>query len=210
MYCTPEEIRAEGITEEQVTDERLYELCEYAADFVDKVTGQWFEPRELTLTFSGNDTPNLRLPVFLIETTQVLISGEEIADFELPDGVLPEEKTNPYIYRENGWPAGSRNIKITGLWGYCDYKAEGVTPVYGWRPPKEIRKAAKKLVIRELPLFGDIAGQEEKKRGRVISETTDGHSYTLDKTFSGEIITGDLEIDITLNKYMVPIYVGGV
>ena len=71
MYCTPEEIRAEGITEEQATDERLYELCEYAADFVDKVTGQWFEPRELTLTFSGKDTSNLRLPVFLIDKLKV-------------------------------------------------------------------------------------------------------------------------------------------
>ena len=63
-----------------------------------------------------------------------------------------------------------------------------------------------------LPALGDSEAQEEKNlRGKIKSETTDGHSYTLSDSASvsssvsgNSLSTGDSEIDGILKYYMKP------
>ena len=120
-YCTVEDVRDEGVTEEQASDGRLEKLIAKATAYIDLVTGR---------TFEGP------VPVLIVD-------------------------------------------------------------------------AAVKLVIRELPLLSDMSGQEEKKRGRILSETTDGHSYTLSEATDASF-TGDAEIDGILALYVAPPVVTGV
>ena len=59
-----------------------------------------------------------------------------------------------------------------------------------------------KLALYHFPALTDSEAQEEKNfRRLVISETTDGHSYSLNGDALASSLTGDLEIDRILKKY---------
>lgn len=203
-YCTIEEIRAEGITPERASDPRLAMLIELATAYIDGITRQWFEPRALTITLDGNGGQMLYLPVFAIEVTSVRIDGQAITDYQVYNRFFPDDRRNPRIYREAGWPKGRQNIAIEGTWGYVDKVGTE------YRTPLLIKQVAKRLVIREIPLLGDAEGQEERKRARIVSETTDGHSYTLERLAGTLDLTGDPDIDGVLALFRAPIAIGGV
>lgn len=204
MYCAPDDLRCEGVSTEQASDERLIELCELAGRYIEVMTGQWFEPREKTLRIDGSGGEILPLPLFLIRADFVRCHGQSVEDYTLYNRIAPEDDRDyPRLKRRSRWSKGDLNIEIKGLWGYVDEGADGsfVTPVL-------VRQAAKKLVIMQLPLLGDVAAQEEKLvRGMLTSETTDGHSYTLDRSLANLIsevkFTGDMEIDQILSRYSV-------
>jgi hypothetical protein len=103
-----------------------------------------------------------------------------------------------------GFPTGNQNVSITAKWGFVEKVGTD------YKTPAQINQVAKKLVIREIPTLTDTEGQEEKKRGRIISENTDGHSYTLDKLVASANYTGDPEIDEVLFMYRAPVSIGGV
>ena len=100
------------------------------------------------------------------------------------------------------WPKGIQNIQIKGKWGYVE--EDGSTP-------ELIKRAAIKLVLYNFPALGDAEAQNEKNlRGKLRSETTDGHSYQLannasESASSGlSILTGDDEIDGILKYFIRP------
>lgn len=203
-YCTIEEIRAEGITPDQASDDRLALLIELATAYIDGVTRQWFEPRPVTITLDGNGSETLFLPVFPIEVASVTVDGKAITDYKVYNRFFPDDRRNPKIFRESGWPEGRQNVSIDGTWGFVDKVGDQyVTPAM-------IKHVAKRLVIRELPLLGDFEGQEERKRARIISESTDGHSYTLERLAGTLDLTGDPDIDGVLPLFRAPIAIGGV
>ncbi|MDR1977927.1 MAG: hypothetical protein LBQ42_04260 [Synergistaceae bacterium] len=202
MYCAPGDLRREGVTEEQASNERLSELCSLAGQYIEVMTGQWFEPREMTLRIDGNGGETLVLPIFLIELQFIKAYGVPVEGYTLYNRTAPEDDRNyPRIKRKAGWPKGNLNIELRGLWGYVDEEDNG-----GYVTPILIRQAAIKLAIMQLPLLGDTAAQEEKSiRGMLTEETTDGHSYKLDRSLSTLIadrqFTGDAEIDQILSRY---------
>ena len=53
MYITIEDIRDEGFAACDFDDRRVTKAITQAQAFIERVTGQWFEPRELTLTLDG-------------------------------------------------------------------------------------------------------------------------------------------------------------
>jgi len=203
-YCTIQEIRNEGITPEQAGDTRLAALIDLATAYIDGVTRQWFEPRAMTITLDGNGNETLLLPVFPIEVVSVKVDGQAITDYKVYNRFFPDDRRNPKIYRDAGWPEGRQNISIEGTWGFVDkVGAQYLTPTV-------IKQVAKRLVIRELPLLGDAEGQEERKRARIVSESTDGHSYTLERLAGTLDLTGDPDIDGVLALFRAPIAIGGV
>lgn len=203
-YCTVQEIRDEGITPEQADDTRLTALIDLATAYIDGITRQWFEPRAMTITLDGNGSETLLLPVFPIEVVSVTVDGQVITDYKVYNRFFPDDRRNPKIYRDAGWPEGRQNISIEGTWGFVDkVGAQYLTPAM-------IKQVAKRLVIRELPLLGDPEGQEERKRVRIVSESTDGHSYTLERLAGTLDLTGDPDIDGVLAMFRAPIAIGGV
>lgn len=196
-YCTVEDLRSEGIAEEQYDDAQLERLIAVSCSFIDNVTGQWFESREKVIRLDGRGGKNLILPVFLSEADYVKISGEVVEDYVLYNRM--EDRAYPKIFRAVRWPKGRLNIEISGTWGYVE--EDGTTP-------PAIRRAAMKLAMYNFPALSDTEAQEEKNlRGILLSETTDGHSYSLSEgavsSLSAGAITGDTEIDQILKSYMV-------
>ena len=195
-YCTIKELRAEGLDEEKYSDEALTNLIKLSCDFIDRITGQFFEPREMLIRLDGRGGNNLVLPYFLIDVDYIEINHELIDDYVIYNRM--EDRSYPKIYRNAKWPKGILNIEVQGTWGYVE--ADKSTP-------EAIKRIAKKLVMYNFPALNDFEAQEEKNiKGLLISEITDGHSYELAEDAVTNLyatsITGDTEIDSVLKHYM--------
>ena len=168
-YCTIDDLRAEGVSEEDYSDEELGRLIEASSEFIDRVTGQWFELREKVIRLDGRGGKNLVLPVFLSEAYSVKVDHEEIEDYVLYNRM--EDRAYPKIFRCSGWACGRLNVEVFGQWGYVE--EDGTTP-------PAIKRAAMKLALYNFPALTDSEAQEENAiRGLLLSETTDGHTYML-------------------------------
>lgn len=195
-YCKVDDLRAEGVSEENYTDEQLENLIADSCEFIDRVTGQWFELRTKSIRLDGRGGKILILPVFLYEVYSLKVNHEEIDDYVLYNRM--EDRAYPKIFRCAGWPRGRLNVEVSGQWGYVE--DDGFTP-------SAIKRAAMKLALYNFPALNDSEAQEEKSlRGLLVSETTDGHSYMLSDSAVAEAyseaITGDAEIDGILKRYM--------
>ena len=197
-YCTLEDIRTEGFTEEDYPDEVAERLIKLSSEYIDRVTGQFFEPREMAVRLDGRGGKNLVLPLFLIDCDYVKVKDELIEDYVLYNRITPvDDRPYPKIYRNAGWPEGIMNVEISGTWGYVE--AGNLTP-------ESIKRAAMKLAMYNFPLLSDSEAQGEKSmKGLLLSETTDGHSYELSEevlaSLASGAITGDSEIDQILRGY---------
>ena len=195
-YCTIDDLRAEGVSEEDYSDEELGRLIGASSEFIDRVTGQCFELREKVIRLDGRGGKNLVLPIFLSEAYSVKVDHEEIEDYVLYNRM--EDRAYPKIFRCAGWARGRLNVEVFGQWGYVE--EDGTTP-------PAIKRAAMKLALYNFPALTDSEAQEENAiRGLLLSETTDGHTYMLSdsavaEAYSGAI-TGDAEIDGILKSYM--------
>lgn len=220
-YITVEDVRRRGITQERISDEELQELILLMQVFIEKVTGQFFEQRQLSFSFDGSDSDILFLPIPIIEIEELRINDSITplpkTDYVVYNGRTPPEddRRNPKIALKQGYRKdiftgnglrrflkGRKNQHIKGTFGFV--AADGSTPL-------PIRNALMKLVMREIPETG--SGQAQgfslgKLRSRIISETTDKHSYTLANTISEGSLTGDKEIDDVLALYRAPITLG--
>ena len=208
-YCTLTEVRAEGLTSAAASDERVGALIAEAGDFIDRATRQWFEPRTLTLRFSGHGGKILSLPVYPLQVQGVTVDGATVTDAEVGGDIPNAARHNPRIIREDGWPLGAK-VAISGQWGCCDVsEADGVRT---FAVPAAIRRAAIALVLRSAPKMSDPEYEAARLRSRIQSETTDGHSYTLrDEWESVQApFTGDVEIDSILLFFRAPIRIAGV
>lgn len=201
-YCNIDDLRAEGFSLDDFSDEEIALLIEQSGILIEKITGQFFEPRTMTIRLDGRGGKNLLLPVFLIDGETIRIDGEEISneDYILYNRFFPDDRRYPKIFRSKGWPVGKLNIEVTGTFGYVE---EDLTT------PKDIKRAVMKLATSYFPSLSDKAAQEEKAlQGLIVSETTDGHSYSLSSSAVANIqagaLTGDSEVDAILRSYMKP------
>ena len=187
-YCTIEDLREEGFNEENYNDDELTTLINLSCNFIERVTGQFFEPREITLKLDGRGGRVLPLPFILIESSNIIADNEEITDY-----INYQDFKYPKLVRLKKWPQGFQNIEISGTFGYSE-------------TPEDIKRAAMKIAMYHFPALNDSEAQEEKNlRGLLVSENTDGHSYSLSGSAVADLyknsITGDTEIDDTLRRY---------
>lgn len=208
-YATLQDLRDEGVTVEQLSDVRAAVMLARASAFIDRVTGQWFEPRTKTLTLDGNGLNTLWLDAVPITITSVTVDDLTVTAGERVAYGHPDDRDNPRMVMRNGcWPRGLKNVVVVGTFGYVDN--DGVSP------PPEIRDACMRLVMRFAALLSDASAQQGQA-GDVRKETTDGHSYErFDRTagtagawrFGG--VTGDPAIDTTLRMFRRAPFVGRV
>jgi hypothetical protein len=208
-YCTVEDLRAEGVTEAQASDERLLILIEEASATIDRLTGWFFEPRALVLRLEGRGTPSLepRFPPIAIgrigmsfetlplDAEHLLVVGAPVD----PDFVAPR------ITRLRGvFTRGYGNVVIEGMWGYTE--PDG-TPM--GRTPLAIRRACMMLVMDLLPRVADVDAWEDVRiRARILSERTRDQSYTLSPPARTEELTGNAAVDAILFRYQRPMGLG--
>jgi hypothetical protein len=205
VYATVADLRAEGVTPLQADNARLGRLILEAGQFIDRVTGWYFEPRAMTLQLDGRGTPTLEPPVPPIELWRLAIDGHEVSlnpssvivvgapvgpGFDAPRLVLRDGRV---------FPRGQRNVQAEGWWGYTE--PDGVP---SGRTPLEIRRATMLLVLRGLPPLADAEAVDARNRWRVVEERTRDQSYRLGSNGTPGPFTGDAEIDAVLLRYRRP------
>lgn len=210
MYASVADLRAEGVTAAEASDERLMALLDEATALIDRVAGWFFEPRPATLRLDGRGAPSLELPVPPIRVDRLVISGAEVSlafeDLIVEGAPLQPGFVGPRITLTRGrrFPRGRGNVLVEGLWGFTepDGTAEG-------RTPPAIRRACLLLVLRNLAPLADDAAFEARSRWRVIEERTRDQSIKLDPAAAASAtLTGDPEVDALLEPYVRPSPIG--
>lgn len=210
MYATIQNLRDEGITEAQASDDRLLALIQEATAAIDRITGWFFEPREMTVYMNGRGTPSIEPPyppIELVELTMnerlISLNNGEVVIIGAP--VQPGFSA-PRITLENGiFYVGAANVMGEGIWGFTE--DDGTE--YG-RTPLAIRRVCMMMVMRMLPYMGN--GEEAadaKNAWRIVEEKTRDQSYKLSAPQSADwLVTGDPEIDQILYRYSKPMGLG--
>lgn len=186
-------------------------------DYIHRVTRQYFVPMTTPYLLDGTGTKLLKLPAPL--------RALQFVEFELATGQFYKQENRSFvlycrtapdderfyprmevkqadevignIYSGPGlraavFPEGTQNIRITGTWGFVEDDL---------RAPKAIQQAAVLLLRKWLPPYGSDAWRRLQRSGQVVSESTIGHSYQLERTLKSGDLTGDPDIDLTLIKY---------
>lgn len=194
MYVTHDEMQKEGI---DAPSARLDNTIALAQNYIELMTGQFFELKTMTMKFDGGKKV-LFLPVFAYSLTGITIDGDSLDedDYTLYNRFTPDDRFNPKVIFKTKPVSGNLNIELTGEFGFVE--SDGSTP-------EQIKKVCKKLVIHEIPQLTDDAGNDYLDRSRIVEEDTDGHSYRLSEIVGTGQFTGDPEIDRILSSYQAPI-----
>jgi hypothetical protein len=221
-YALVSDFRNEGISVSQVTDSRLQLLIAAASQYVERMTARFFEPRAQTISLDGTGSKTLALgqPIIGIESVAIDSSSYSVADLHFDASLyrvynrhltqrlfIPDDRDNPKLefFSFGGnqglvWPKGTQNVTVRGVFGYTepDGSLTGRTPTL-------IRHVTKLLVMRELPLLGQVDRREDaQRRFRLTSERTRDQSYTLEAIALHGSYTGDPEIDNILVAFQRP------
>lgn len=94
---------AEVLRSESVPRFRGEDLIGQAMDFIDEVTGQFFNARQATVRLEGNNTPTMWLPVPIINIDKLVINStaEELLEGEDKDFVAFKGRARPQDDRRN-------------------------------------------------------------------------------------------------------------
>jgi hypothetical protein len=112
-YALISDLRAEGVSIAEATDARLARLIHLASQYVDRMTGRFFEPRAMTITLDGSGGRMLLLghPIIAIRDVTLLVAmpaqvGElpvtpgffRVYNRHLTQGLLePDDRENPRL-----------------------------------------------------------------------------------------------------------------
>lgn len=147
VYCSVEEIRAEGYEEDFVTDNRIEVLALMATRYIEKVTRRWFYPR----TFDGNarfvvdgsggkqlplEVPIIRLDALFLENpglavselTAVDVAEVRVYNRHLTGMINPDDRNHPRLaFNRQGHVT---ELVATGLYPYPRYFPKGSLTVH--------------------------------------------------------------------------------
>lgn len=221
-YITVDELRAEGLTDTtKYTDAFLNSRIQYNTKLIENYCGRWFEARDIILDVDGPGAYQMQLEFPIVNIKEVTLLDREfpvtqVFTFELDDLVVynrhitmrlmePDDREDPRIANVY-FPKGRQNIRINGTFGYTE--ADGSTPFM-------IKRALMLMVIRDKELLASNRRNASLLRGlsgRLQSESTDGHSYSLavptPSAGQSPYFTGDEEIDHILHSFVRPMKLG--
>jgi hypothetical protein len=201
-YATLEDLRLEGFSAEEMPDDRAQQVLADASAIIDSVTGQFFEPRPLTLVLEGRGARSLWLPFPVIRVDELVVDGEpcpgDLRDLVVLGAPVVPGTDGPRITRLRGEFRLRAPVAVTGLWGYTEPNGTA----FG-RTPLAIRRACLLLVTKLAPPLADDASLEARQRAQVIEERTRDQSFKLaNPSERVPFLIGDVEIDALLWPYV--------
>lgn len=222
----------EGFTDDPPDDAQIDDLILEWQSWIERVTGQFFDPRILEFSFDGNGTELYQLPLAIINIEWLKVNDsitnlptDEFAVYkgrQEPNDdrmnprikLLPYQRnifTDPQFYRTGD--AGKRlflrgflNQSMKGTFGFVE--ADGTSA------PPLILKALRRLVLRDAQKIADGTSPSapgSTSAGPVVEEWTDGHKYKLAEVNippSTVDSSGDQEVDRIVAMYRRPIKTG--
>jgi hypothetical protein len=234
MYASVADLRAEGVTDAIADDARLEALLARASSYIERFTGRFFEPRELTHTLDGTGGRTLPLGHPIIRIDDVFIEASVFSPADLPVDpsvyrvynrhltqglLLPDDRDDPRLeFVHGGDLLGVRfeppGLSLSSLVWPRGQQNVTVRGAFGYtepdgsptgRTPELIRHVTKLLVMRELPRLADVDQREDaQRRWRITSERTRDQAYTLEALRLTGAFTGDPEIDNVLVAFVRP------
>ncbi|HET6346249.1 MAG TPA: hypothetical protein VFH51_15050 [Myxococcota bacterium] len=206
MYAAVEDVRAEGVTEDEASDARVVAALLEATEAIDRACGWFFEPRELGFALSGRGSAVLELPVPLLKLMTARVGADDCVpeEFTAYEATVGTGGRIPKLVRQHGaFPRGIDNVWLYGRWGYT-------VPTEGFpegKAPWAIRRATLLLALRHLPQLASDESVAARSHWRLVEERTRDQSYRLEARGAGAL-TGDPDVDSLLLPYRRPCGLG--
>ena len=145
-YLTVDDVRAEGFVDPPYSNAQVIVAITKASRLIEKVTGQWFEPRTRTFKLDiigspkeGDPELSLNVPIIAVTKLEILdsdfdLNGMLIYNRHLTEGLInPDDRDNPRvmfdpntdlrftdIFEPLRFSKGRQNVKIEGIFGYTE------------------------------------------------------------------------------------------
>ena len=174
MYASVADLRDEGVSVAQASDNRLLALIDEAGRAIDSFTGWFFEPRTLTLRIDGRGTPSVEPAVPPIALSQLAVGGSELS-------------------------LAAGDLVVVGVWGYTE---DDGTPQ--GRTPLEIRRACMLLALRWLSPLAEDDSEARNRWRILEERTRDQSYKLDRVVGAGSVFTGDPDIDGIVARYRRP------
>jgi len=203
MYATVADIRAEGVSVDSASDDRVTESIQNAMASIERATGWFFEPRHAIFALSGRGNATLEVPVPPIRLANIVIDSNLYSpkDFSFAPPAASGFHVPMVMYRAGTFPKGRENVWLDGHWGYTiatKDAPDGDTP-------RDIRRATVLLALQYLPQLADP--YSVRAPWRLVEERTRDQSYRMESVGDGPL-TGNPEVDAILLAYRKPISIG--
>ena len=192
-YCTVVQVKAREEVAGKLDSD--YEVAiDWAADLIDKITGDYFESKSLTLRLNGSGIIRQNLyPATLLRCLSV-ISARDVSTNTIISStyylrydrylIMIEPITIRAEERTQLWPVGVRSLEVIGT--------------FGWEEtPSPIREAAILVSLKKLK----TTGVKSTLTGDKVSERMGDYSYSKGKEEKMGISTGISEVDKVLEMY---------
>jgi hypothetical protein len=198
-YLTVDDLRREGVSDEDYTTEYVQERIDLASKTVERLLGLFFEPKVghvVTMSGPGHDTLFLPYPPTTTSAITEITVGGTAVDSEYWEVIMPEfpdGRLNPKILHLTGsWTAGKRNVIITGTFGFVEADGTSIPP--------EIHDLCKRVAIWGMPKLGDTGAL---KADRIVEESIEGYRYKLSEVMPSGTFD-DPKIDSLLARFHRP------
>lgn len=196
-YCSITDLRNEGLDECDAGDIRLYRAIRKASAFIERITGQFFEPRYMEQRHNGRGSPILLFGVPIIAVESIVVNTfpfDTDPSFTFSNGSIrvynrhlagmssPDDRENPKIeiyrgeldyevasaeYTAMRFPKGQQNVIVRGVFGYTDPDGSPAGEV-----PEDIRHVCALLAIRNITPLADPERTAEQQEFRISQERT--------------------------------------
>lgn len=206
-YASVSSLRREGVEPKDADDSRALELLVRASQYIERVTGRFFEPRALTIEADGKGRNSLLLDFPIIALESVAVDGwpwaapaSDAVDLDIVrvynrhlDGLtMPDDRSSPKLdfYRDVTDPISAaivsdwssmrwpRGQQNVRVAGAFGYTDPDGSPAGA--TPELLAHVTRLLVVRELGRLMDRDAREDaQRRWRILSERTRDQSYTL-------------------------------
>ncbi|MGV3526540.1 MAG: hypothetical protein ACO1RX_20145 [Candidatus Sericytochromatia bacterium] len=210
-YASLSELRAEGVHADEYPDMVVESALAFAAEYIERICSQFFEPRSEAREYDGTggsllvlDTPLLTLSKLEWQEFSESWTAQPVRDFAVYNRI-PQDQHYPRIaIKDTGnhsiqsrqlgvFPEGTLNIRVTGSWGFVEKNDDG-----SFRVPLLINKVCKILAVAWIDNTGDGSLMAVLKSYGFTEEQTKTHRYKLSAAMADGTLTGIGIIDSIL------------
>ena len=224
---TRQRVRDEGYTDPPYTDARVDSAILELDNYIERLTGNIFEPRTLTLNLDGTGKNFLSLPFPACYITSVKIDGSTVADSDYVvynrhmTGMLnPDDRRNPKIQfkrsslssssimgysrnRSRTFPRGEQNIEVTGVFAYRDYNpSEPDLDAPVGSMALDLQRVALIIIERFLELEGEPYAFEARRNWDIQIQSTRGNKIERGGAITSGKLVGELTLDPVIDKML--------
>ncbi len=199
-YITVEEAKAEILLldeQDSISDLEIEAKLIFIQEYIEKLTRQFFNVRDLTLLIDSFGTRIIALPVPIISISKIEIDStngfieQDLSKFIIFNSFYPDDRDYPKIERKDAFfPEGKKKIRVTGSFGFVNEDLQ---------TPEPIKVVTKLLFLNWFK--GVSTGKKNLRDGKTYFFKDEKYEKRITESMSIGSLTGDPEIDNILIQY---------